>query len=366
MTSVLTAFIARHWSVPESHLELEVQPLHGGLESAVARARISTDGSVSGIPSEVIVKQLSGELAREADVYEALWQHLRRPPAVQMFGRDVSGDATYLYLEHATPSSRWPWPETALAARVCRELAKLHDSPDLPREAFSWNYEDQLIRSAEDTLRFATVARDASGQRAWRRLGGLRRVVRALPRIRRRLLAKGGAVIHGDMHPGNVILRATADDVEVVLIDWARARIGSPLEDIASWLHSLGCWEPQARRRHDTLMRAYLESGRVGRRFDSEVRVDYWFASVSNGLSGAIRYHLAVLADPTATGTARVNSGLALIAWERVVRRAAALVNTNLDRRKRAPRAVRPSPIEPALRSVDVAGPAPTRLRVAP
>jgi hypothetical protein len=38
------------------------------------------------------------------------------------------------------------------------------------------------------------------------------------------------------------------------LIDWARARRGSPFEDVASWLHSLGCWEPEARRRHDSLL----------------------------------------------------------------------------------------------------------------
>jgi hypothetical protein len=53
---------------------------------------------------------------------------------------------------------------------------------------------------------------------------------------------------------------------------------------------------------------------------------------VSNGLSGAIRYHLAVMAEPATTETARANSGVALIAWERVVRRAAALLNTSLDR----------------------------------
>jgi len=139
-------------------------------------------------------------------------------------------------------------------------------------------------------------------------------------------------VIHGDMHPGNVILRHTTRSIDVILIDWARARVGSPLEDIASWLHSLGCWEPQARRRHDTLMRAYLESRRVARMFDSDVRFEYWLASASNGLSGAICYHLAVLADSTVTETARAASSRALIAWERVVRRGAALVNTNLDR----------------------------------
>jgi hypothetical protein len=309
-----------------------VQPLDGGLESVVARARITPPQVASGVPRDVVVKQLSGALAREGDVYDALWRHLERPPAVQMFGRAVYGEATYLYLEHAASFSPWPWSDTVLSASVCRELAQLHDAPGLWGEVFSWNYEEELIRSAENTLGLASTARNFPGRPVWRRLGDLRRVVGALPRIRRRLLSQAATVIHGDMHPGNVILRRSGETVDVVLIDWARARIGSPLEDIASWLHSLGCWEPQARRRHDSLMRAYLEARRVPRIFDAEMRVDYSLASVSNGLSGAIRYHLAVTADAEATEQARANSAVALIAWERVVRRAAAVLNTSPDR----------------------------------
>lgn len=265
-------------------------------------------------------------------MYEALWSHLERPPAVQMFGQDVCGESTFLYLEHAAAFSPWPWSDSALSASVCRALAQLHDAPGLSGPVFSWNYDEELIRSAEDTLDLAATARNSLGRRVWRRLGDLRRVVEALPRIRRRLLSDGSSVIHGDMHPGNVILRRSEESSDVVLVDWARARLGSPLEDVASWLHSLGCWEPQARKRHDTLMRTYLEARRVPCAFNSELRVDYWCASVSNGLSGAIRYHLAVSADPATPSSAQVNSSVALIAWERVVRRAAALVNTNLGR----------------------------------
>lgn len=137
MTSPVTAFLSRRWCVPESSLEAEIQPLCGGLESLVARARITPAQLGWGVPRGVVVKQLSGPFAREADVYDALWNHLERPPAVQMFGRDQSGDTTYLYLEHATALSSWPWSDVALAARVCRELAELHDSQDLPRERFS-------------------------------------------------------------------------------------------------------------------------------------------------------------------------------------------------------------------------------------
>ena len=91
-------------------------------------------------------------------------------------------------------------------------------------------------------------------------------------------------------------------------------------------------------------MRAYLEARRVPCAFNSDLRNDYWFASVSNGLSGAIRYHLAVSADPAASPSAQVNSGVALIAWERVVRRAAALLNTSLDRQTRERRVAPHSP----------------------
>ena len=117
------------------------------------------------------------------------------------------------------------------------------------------------------------------------------------------------------MHPGNVILRGGANH-DVTMIDWARARLGSPLEDVASWLHSLGCWEPEARRRHDTLMRMYLDARRERQDFSPSMRVDYWLASASNGLSGAIRYHLAVLSDRGAADAVRNESQRALIAWE--------------------------------------------------
>jgi hypothetical protein len=332
MTSMIAAFVASRWCLPDGVLRLDLEPLHGGLESAVALARISLVRPDHRVPQQFVIKQLPAGFEREADVYETLWRHLARPPAVRVLGRQTSGGVTYLYLEQAQSCAPWPWSDTTRAAAVCRELAHFHDTRELPRERFAWDYETELTRSAEATLRVANSARDSGGKRYWCRLGDLKRVVEALPTIRARLLSGVTSVIHGDMHPGNVILRDGGTGVQVVLIDWARARVGSPLEDIASWLHSLGCWEPQARRRHDTLMRAYLEARSVPGVFDVGVRVEYGLASVSNGLSGAIRYHLAVLSSATASGAARYDSERALRAWSRVVRRAAALVSTNLLR----------------------------------
>jgi hypothetical protein len=330
MVSQVAAFISRRWRVPTQLLRVEVQPLCGGLESAVVRARISQPQGHHGIPPQLVVKCLPLGFEREADVYDVLWRHLDRPPAVRLLGRERVAGATYLYMEDAQTSAGWPWTDTHHAGAVCRALARLHDDR-LPHDAFSWDYESDLARSAESTLTLAREAHDTSGNRLWRRVGDLRRVVSALPEMRRRLLSRERTVIHGDVHPGNVILRGGADP-DVMLIDWARARIGTPLEDVASWLHSLGCWEPEARRRHDTLMRIYLDARRDRRRFASDLRVDYWFASATNGLSGAIRYHLAVLSGSAGSSVARHDSRRALLAWQRVIRRAAAFLTTSRDR----------------------------------
>ena len=80
---------------------MDVQPLPGGLESAVARARISRPDGHAAIPPQLVIKQLPAGFEREADVYELLWRHLDCPPAVRLLGREIDAKTTYLYLEDA-------------------------------------------------------------------------------------------------------------------------------------------------------------------------------------------------------------------------------------------------------------------------
>jgi aminoglycoside phosphotransferase (APT) family kinase protein len=326
--NAVARFVARRWSVPDQAHSVQLQPLSGGLESPVALVRVA--GGSADVPP-LVVKHLGGRMGREADVYELLWKHLPQPPAPRLFGVDSVGDARYLYMEAVGAVSAWPWVETSVTAAVCRSLAHLHDTATLPHDAFAWNYEQELAASAVETLALAVTARGTDGARCWTRVGDLRRVVQALPVMRGLLLASGTAVIHGDVHPGNVIVRNAAA-TQVVFIDWSRARVGSPFEDIASWLQSLGCWEPQARRRHDSLLRAYLTARRSPLALTADVRTHYWFASASNGLAGAIRYHLAVLGDPASTEQRCYDARRALKAWRRVVRRAAAVLSTSASR----------------------------------
>jgi aminoglycoside phosphotransferase (APT) family kinase protein len=331
MNEHVEAFVAKRWSLAPGSVRVELEPLHGGLESSVALATVTTSAPSAHVPMRLVVKQLAPAHRREVQIYESLLRQLEAPPAPVAFGCAQAGDAVYLYLEHVTVPLDWPWVDTATAAAVCRELARLHDSAQLADVPGDWDYEAELAASAVSTLALALTARDEAGQRFWRRLGDLKRVVSSLPWLREILLASGRTVIHGDVHPGNVLLRAQAPR-QVTLIDWSRARAGSPLEDVASWLHSLGCWEPQARLRHDSLLRAYLSARRVPPRLEATLRRDYWLAAASNALAGAIRYHLSVAGDQRLPDRARQTSRRVVAEWERVIRRAAALLSTSHER----------------------------------
>lgn len=310
-------------------VSLRLEPLHGGLESSVARVTVTGATPVVALPPCFVVKELRPGRYRESDVYRLLWEHLDPPPSPRVLAIDTSSDDHHLYLEDVQAISEWPWSETGHAAAVCRALARLHDCSSLPIAGLAWDYEAELSASAASTLDFARYARDRSGRRHWPRAGDLQRVVAGLPDCRARLLSAGRTVIHGDVHPGNVILRVGGGPTEVALIDWGRARLGSPLEDVASWLHSLGCWEAEARRRHDTLLSAYLRARRDGGVAGTEFRALYALASACNGLAGAIRYHLSVISDIAAPAQARGASTHAVAQWQRVIRRAASLLRTS-------------------------------------
>jgi aminoglycoside phosphotransferase (APT) family kinase protein len=132
----------------------------------------------------------------------------------------------------------------------------------------------------------------------------------------------GTSVIHGDLHSGNVILRRRGGRPEPVLLDWGRARIGSPLEDVSTWLQSLGDWEPETRRRHDTLFTRYLVARGIEGRLGGELRAGYWLAGASNALAGALSHHLSLLDDERIPRVRTTRAAHSAHQWMRVLRRA--------------------------------------------
>jgi aminoglycoside phosphotransferase (APT) family kinase protein len=327
MDAHAAALAAQHTLAIPAGATLEVDAIRGGLESAVALVRVRARGpTLRNLPQSVIVKELLGSHRREAEVYQLLGDTMDDPPIARVFGHSETSQASYLCLEHVRRASAWPWRDQKAAEAVGLALARVHHTGSLAARLPAWPHEETLRESAEETLRFAMTLR-AGGALVWGRPAELQRVIGALPRLREQLLSAGTTVIHGDVHPGNVLVRAGSRPYRVVLIDWARARIGSPLEDIASWLHSLGCWDLEARRRHDSLFTAYLRLNQPAARLEAAIRANYWIASACNGLRGAICYHIAVLTDPRTVPRARRTSRHALNEWQRVVRGAAAVLS---------------------------------------
>jgi hypothetical protein len=89
-----------------------------------------------------------------------------------------------------------------------------------------------------------------------------------------------------------VLIREVTGTRSAVLLDWARARPGSPLEDVSSWLESLGYWEPVVRQQRTRLLRHYLRARGLPAGAARDVYVWYWVAAASNALAGALKYHL--------------------------------------------------------------------------
>lgn len=254
----LRDLITGRYGLARGRLQISLRRLGRGFESEVARVR--SRATFAPLHNGSSSKRVSGRCRRESTMYQLLRVTTQPSLTPTLFGVDGSGQLEQLCLEDVHPSAAWPWADIGLSGPVCRALAALHRLDLDGSRLAAWDYDLELRRSAEQAMHLALTVTNSMGERCWKRVGDLRRVVRALPCMRTRLRRQGTVVIHGDVHPGNVLVRKDPQGSRIVLIDWGRARYGSPLEDLASWLQSVGCWEPEARRRHDSLFRAYLQA----------------------------------------------------------------------------------------------------------
>ena len=330
-TAAINSLLCRQEGAPPRKLQLQVRPLPGGLEAAAIFHITARYRDAQGKPRvrSLVAKRLNGPATREALIYEQFVSAQVSELSPRLLAVKYRSDQAILYLEAIRPANRWPWRETRVAERVLEGLARLHATPVGPRAACAlarWDYESELLASARSTLELLERHRRhqlLSGLRPF--VPAMRRLVLALPAIRRQLLSFGPfgtGPVHGDVHPGNALLRRRRGSPETALLDWGRARIGSPLEDVVSWLQSLGYWEPEARRRHDTLLARYLSARGENGRPSSDLRAACWLAGASNGLSGALRHHLWVARDEQATSPQRTRAVHAARDWLRVLRRA--------------------------------------------
>ncbi|WP_437377779.1 phosphotransferase [Inquilinus limosus] len=315
---------------PGRDAAIEIKPLHGGLEAtavALVTARYRDHGGRSQT-TRFVVKQLTGRPVREALIYERLVSAHAAHMSPRLLAVDrPSPDLTLLYLERIRRVSAWAWRDLATGRKLLAQLAEFHHkAAEAPESVRDWDYEAEHRDLAVETRDALDRCRqDADLSMLARALPATDRIVRARDKLRSQLRSERyfqARPIHGDVHPGNAVVRRHQRADQPVLLDWARARIGSPLEDVGSWLQSLSFWEPEVRRRHDALLRSYLTAYGMDDRLLPHIRAAYWLAGASNALSGALLHHLQTAGDTTQSLKQRSLSFDAAQAWLRVIRRA--------------------------------------------
>lgn len=275
-----------------------------------------------------VMKQLADRSAREAIIYERLVSAYAADIAPRVLAiHRPSPNFAVLYLEPIRRASAWPWRDLSNTRELLRRLAEFHIAAVNAMELVGdWDYEVEhcdlawATRTALDRYRYHPDLPALS-----KVLPAVSRLVVDREKLRRQLLAEKplqAQRIHGDVHPGNALVRSGSSANKLILLDWARARVGSPLEDVSSWLHSLGFWESEAKRRHDTLLGDYLAACGMDHQLTPHRRAAYWLAGASNALSGALLHHLRIAEDATQSTARRLISVRAAQGWLRVIRRA--------------------------------------------
>ncbi|HEV7345194.1 MAG TPA: phosphotransferase [Devosia sp.] len=300
--------------------------LPGGTEAAgVFRVVASYDDDRGKLRQRrLIIKHLTGRARREASILQDLGSGCRLLPELLGIVRGNEGHI-YLGLEDVRRASVWPWRDSTITATLMRELGQFHETSSHTVPGDAWDYEHELGTQSEQTCAWlAHYCRQPDFAALRPGLRAVERVAEELPRLRKLLLGERpfeAGLIHGDVHPGNALIRNGAGK-RPVLIDWGRTRRGSPLEDVSSMLQSLRFYEPTALQRHDTLLKEYLTGRGRDRRITDGLRSVYWVAGASNALAGALAWHLMIAADEAKPALQRKGAYWAARDWMRVIRRA--------------------------------------------
>jgi hypothetical protein len=352
--AALRAVILRRTGERPERVTVTERPLHGGLDSAGVTELSMRYLDDRGRPrlQRVIAKRLAAGATRELGIYERVVSRGAETLAPRLLHARQDDGGVTLFLEPVREERRWPWRDVGLLGLTLRSVAAFHATSLATVPLPEWNYEAELLERAAWAIEsLERAGRELDALRGF--LPAVRRVGEQLPHIRRELTSGPlpAAVIHGDLHPGNVVVRRSrVPGRRLALLDWGRARVGSPLEDVSSWLTSTGYWEPVARRRHDSLFGAYLAARGLDATPSRAVRDAYWLAGASNAFSGALLHHLEA-ARGAVDGLERERAILSTRDWLRVIRRADDVWSLRFDPAARGARGRRRSAASPAPRT---------------
>lgn len=305
---------------PDASLQLSARPLRGGLMAELVCVSASRRGAR---PEHFVLKRVGANGAREAAAYTALARAGLADIGPRLLGASGDEQSCYLLLEYVSRWRAWPWRDEAYAGMVLDALARLHAAP----LATVWRHQGASRDAGAAAGAYAldllgAAARHTGDARLGRGLPAVRALVSRLEEAHT-LLGAAPVFLHGDVHPGNVLLQGEGRRKRAVLIDWGRARTGSRFEDVASWLQCLRYFEHAAVAAHDRLLLRYIRAARIGDRIEPHHRREYWVAAGRNALGGALGVHLSRALYARSPGP-RAAAIAAAVDWLRIVRRAVA------------------------------------------
>lgn len=325
--------LSRAGCAPPATADVEHRRLAGGLESgdAIQWTARYRDGDGRHRKQTHVFKELRGRAVREAAVYQRLATRHAAGASPRVLGVEHAGpDRALLWLQALRRTCAWPWKDPTHGRALLGRLASFHrqsraDASEMPPWDFESEFEVMAEATAEavercgfdDELRF--IAEDAPA---------VRHLALSARTLRQEVLSGAGLAvgpIHGDVHPGNAIVCRRGRGAEALLLDWGRARIGSPLEDVASWLQSLGARDEATRTTREDLLAHYLgELGR-DRKVTPSLRAAYWIAAASNALSGALLHHVCMAETERPWSARRAAEARIAGDWASSIRSAAAI-----------------------------------------
>lgn len=196
-------------------------PTGGMSGSAVVGAQTSSGAPVVVKATALDSPDLIGRARREREVYTELSQRLPLPAPRLVAAHSTDAWIAIALERHqpAPPASRW---SAELWVDLARTLGKLHSNGS---KMLGLPLETATLRSAEELRGFARQLWNGQGDSA--RLGA---VFGDLEQLHETAADGPTSFIHGDCHPGNVVL---TDDGKPLLVDWQSAHVGPSAADVA-------------------------------------------------------------------------------------------------------------------------------------
>lgn len=221
----------------------------------------------------IVRKTIPKRWPNEPKVYEELLPEvLISIPRLYWVDHQVGTSA--LYLEYVQPVEEWPWQDISFHKLVLGQLARLH--------AHFWNQNDRLASVhwlSENssayysrlfkTKTYQTISNLYKGQEhgvlgdlTSDLIASVENISRALQRILHFLHHQKRTLLHGDLHGENVLVGKDrhVNDGQVLIIDWDRARLGHPLEDLSRWIENFQWTAPEITPSRETLLHIYSEA----------------------------------------------------------------------------------------------------------